>query len=124
VRRILAIALLAIFSFSLIAPGVYASDAGSKLPACCRRDGNHHCALAESQTGSSSGPALQASKCPMFPGCLAVPVQAAVGLANCSRFIFAAVISHPASHPQIEALYRMSFSRAGQKRGPPRLLFS
>ena len=35
--------LLALFSFSLISPAVLASDADSKLPACCKRNGKHHC---------------------------------------------------------------------------------
>jgi hypothetical protein len=118
VRRVPAILLLAVFSFSLIGPAMYASDADSNLPACCRRDGKHHCAMAANRTDSSA-PALQASKCPAFPGSLGVPIQPTGGLVSVSQAVFAAVVSHPASQPQVQALYRVSFSRAGQKRGPP-----
>ena len=38
-RRVPAILLLAVFSFSLISPALFASETESNLPACCRRDG-------------------------------------------------------------------------------------
>ena len=116
-HRSAAAALLAWVNFTLIfAAFSPAMAADSNLPACCRRAGKHACMLAQSPL---SGPALQAARCPMYPRSGAVPAQArATGLAT-SASIIAAVTSHPAAGPQTEARYRMSYSRAGQKRGPP-----
>jgi hypothetical protein len=120
-RRISAILLMALFSFSLISPAVFASDVDSKLPACCRRGGKHHCEMMESQSKSSSGPSLQSGPCPFFPVARAAPASRTVSLAGISQAIFAGLISHPASCPQTDGLCRISYSRAGQKRGPPTL---
>jgi hypothetical protein len=121
-RRILAILLLALFSFSLVSPAVFASDADSKLSPCCRRNGKHHCEMIASRSAASSGPTIETGKCPSFPGTQAVPAQQNIGLLKVSEAVFGAVVSHPASRPQVEALCRISNSRAGQKRGPPPLL--
>ena len=118
-RRALAILLMAVFSFPLISPALFASDAESNLPACCRRDGKHHCAMMASESESPSGPSLQAARCPSFPAASATPSSPAVSLPPVSQVIFAGLLSHPASCPQTEALCRISYSRAGQKRGPP-----
>ena len=79
-RRLLATLLLTIFSYSLISPALFASDADSKLPACCRRNGAHRCAMSMNQSGQSSGP-VRAGRCPSFPECArAVPASRTVGL--------------------------------------------
>jgi hypothetical protein len=124
VRQAWSILLLVVFGTSLIGPALFA-DGDPNLPACCRRDGKHHCAMLDS-TGQESpaGPAIQSArmKCPVFPK--VGPVSAyskAFGLGT-SEAIFASIVRHPAVQPQIEALYRVSFSRASQKRGPPDLL--
>src|SRR5579863_4943018 len=72
-RRALAFLLAALFSFELIAPALLA-DAASDLPACCRRNGKHHCAMADGSGDDSSAPSLKAlgSKCPFFPKSAAV----------------------------------------------------
>jgi hypothetical protein len=118
-RRISAILLVALFSFSLISPALFAQVAGSELPTCCRRAGKHHCAMAAIQSESSSGPVLQTGRCPFFPVGQAVPANRTVSLAAASASIFAGLVGHPACCPQTEALCRISYSRAGQKRGPP-----
>ena len=120
-RRISAILLMALFSLSLISPAVFASDADSNLPACCRRAGKHHCAMTASQLGAS-GPAVQTGRCPVFPAGEAVPANRPVSLPGTAQVVFAGLASHPASRPQTEALCRISYSRAAQKRGPPTLL--
>lgn len=124
-RQAWSIMLLVVFSTSLIGPALFA-DGDSNLPACCRRDGRHHCAMLDSmgQQESSAGPLIQSArmKCPVFPK--VGPVSAyskALGL-KASEAIFASIVRHPAVQPQTEALYRVSFSRASQKRGPPALL--
>jgi hypothetical protein len=121
-RRISATLLLALFSFSLIGPVLFAPDAERGLPACCRRGGQHKCALSASQPASQSGPSWQAGKCGFFPAVKAVPPGGTVNLPGVSPAIFAGLASLPVSRPQTEALCRISYSRAGQKRGPPTLL--
>jgi hypothetical protein len=123
VRQAWSILLLVVFGTSLIGPALFAAS-DSNLPACCRRDGKHHCAMLDSMGQESpAGPAIQSArmKCPVFPK--VGPVSAyskALGL-RASEAIFASIVRHPAVQPQIEALYRVSFSRASQKRGPPAL---
>jgi hypothetical protein len=117
-RRIFAVLLVGLFSFSLIGPAVFAGDADSKLPACCRRDGAHHCAMMASQA-ASSGPSVRADRCGFYPAATAIPPGQTVSLPGVAHAIFAGLLSHPASCAQTEALCRSSYSRAGQKRGPP-----
>jgi hypothetical protein len=108
--------LLAVFSFSLIAPALLA-DEDSNLPACCRRLGEHHCVMA-----ASGGASFIQERCPHFPSGSASLAASGMAVARSSQAVFAAVLSHPAAHAQTEARYRISFSRAWQKRGPPALL--
>jgi len=116
VRRIMAGLLLAVFSFSLIAPALFA-DEDSNLPACCRRLGEHHCTIA-----TSPGASFIQERCLHFP--LGSTSLAASGTADVTpaQVVFASIVSHPAAHAQTEARYRVSFSRAWQKRGPPAFL--
>ncbi len=72
-RRAPAILLVFLFSFSLIGPALFV-DAESDLPACCRRDGKHHCGMAGDMAAAMadaplSGPAADALrlKCPFYP---------------------------------------------------------
>ena len=112
VRRILASLLLVLFGFSLIAPALFASDPDSKLPACCRRNGKHHCALA---TGSG----FHAARCADFPSINAIPATQTAGLPGLSRSTFIALIVQPGNLSQLKTHSRLSYSQAGQKRGPP-----
>jgi hypothetical protein len=117
-RRAYAILLLAVFSFSLISPVVFAG-VDAKLPACCTRGGKHHCSSI-SAADPVSGPLLQArQQCPYYPKAGAVPVHTYATLDRSSQTFFAAIHSHPAVHAQTEARYRTSFNRSRQKRGPP-----
>jgi len=117
VRRIIASLLLVLFSFSLVAPALFASDPDSKLPACCRRNGQHHCAMT---TGSGSlGPALQAAKCAAFPSINAIPSSQTAGLPGLSRSTLVALVIQSGSSSRLEPRSLISYSQAGQKRGPP-----
>jgi len=108
--------LLAVFSFSLIAPAVLANE-DSNLPACCRRLGEHHCTLA-----ASPGANFIQQRCPHFQSGSAALTASGMASVTPSQVVFAAIVSHPATHAQTGARYRISFSRAWQKRGPPALL--
>ena len=118
-RRTSALLVMVLFSFSLIGPAIFALDADSKLPACCRRAGAHRCALIGNQAESPSGVSVQTARCPFFPTATGVPANRTVSLPGNFRTVFVGLFSHRASRPQTEVLYRISYSRAGQKRGPP-----
>ncbi len=54
-RRLLSILLLAAFALPLIAPLLaFAQDPDAGLPACCRRHGQHHCAMLARQMDPST----------------------------------------------------------------------
>jgi hypothetical protein len=116
VRRITAGLLLALFGFSLIAPALLA-DEDSNLPACCRRLGEHRCAIAASQ-----GASFIQERCPRFPSGSASLAASATAAITPAQGVFATIVSRPAAHAQTETHYRASFNRAWQKRGPPALL--
>jgi len=119
-RRLSAILLLALFSFSLIGQAVVASDAEASLPACCRRNGKHRCAMVmETRTASTSGPSVLPGACPSFPIARAVPASANTGLPKASPAVFAWIPSRLVSCTQAESLLRVWLGLAGQKRGPP-----
>ena len=125
VQRVAAILLLVLFSFSLTATFALA-DSGSKLPECCRRDGKHHCStmgstMTQDAMQTSSGPAVRpaAEKCPNYPRGGPSSPYGKNPLARATRIVVAPLASHPAGPAQTEALYRISFSRVRQKRGPP-----
>lgn len=117
-RRIFAILLMALISFPLISPALLASDMDSKLPACCRRNGSHHCSIMAWQS-HAAGPAIETGRCLSFPVATAFLGNQTVSSPGMSQTIVGGLVSHPASPTQAEALCRMSYSRAGQKRGPP-----
>jgi len=112
--------LVAVFSFSLISPAVFAWDADSRLPVCCRRGGKHGCAMMPGQS-PASGHSVQAARCRFFPPGKAVPPGRSVSLSGVCQAIFATLPVHPASRSRTETLYRISYSRAGQERAPPAL---
>ncbi len=112
----------AIFSFSLIAPALLA-DSAPNVPACCRRDGKHHCAMMDSpgEPSSSTGPALNAvqQKCPLFPKGGAVPAASKIVFRKSPAVTAApAPIYTPLPNPT-ETHVRAAFDRSEQKRGPP-----
>jgi hypothetical protein len=124
-RRVPAILLVFLFSFSLIGPALFV-DAESNLPACCRRDGRHHCGMTDRDVAGtpSSGVAVDAlrAKCPFFPNSGAVVPEAGPALLAASQMAGVSIASQIAGPAQAEAGYRISFDRSHHKRGPPSLL--
>ena len=119
--RFIAIALLVIFAGDTALPSLLA-DSESTLPACCRRDGKHHCAMMDmiEKQQQSGGPSWRtvARKCALFPrGTVAfftdqsAPPPAVNFAGSTSK--------HPIARAQTEILYHISHSRTRQKRGPP-----
>jgi hypothetical protein len=122
-RRLLSIALLAVFSLSFVSPlfGLGAKSV-TGVPACCRRDGKHHCTsnmgeksnLPESTSEFSAPP----GKCPFYPAPIAI-VHGNVVAVSTAQAVYAGLIAHPAVVAQTESKLRISLGRSRQKRGPP-----
>ena len=109
-----------IFSLPLVSSLLGERMAEAGLPACCRRDGRHHCALSAEELTQGSGMHTVTEKCPYTPAAPAVVVLPSFTPSPAAT-IFAGLIHHPAISPQTEAQLRVSFDRVRQKRGPPAL---
>jgi len=118
-RRITAILLLALFGFSPIVPA-FASDPDSNLPACCRRDGKHHCTMSGGSAAQDSGPGFTADgRCPLFPGMvLSSGVVSAAALPAAASGDIPRSSFSPHS-PVLHSRPRAACLRAHPKRGPP-----
>jgi hypothetical protein len=119
-RRALAIFLLVGFSFPLIAPLFASGPSESSLPACCRRDGKHHCTMGATMEGQvPSSDRTITERCPYAPFAgLALMLPHAFAAAH--RSIAAAGPAGPAAMVgDALAGYRISADRTRQKRGPP-----
>lgn len=115
-RRILALSLLLLFGWTLLAP-LWAPSAEANLPACCRRHGKHHCCMGALATGQRGLATLQ-EKCPHSPGS-ASAVHSPTFKPEASEPFYAEVVSLSARAPQTASLHRLSALRSQQKRGPP-----
>jgi len=117
-RRAIALLLMLVFSSMLIAP-LFASDPEANLPACCRRNGKHHCTMQRMPgTDGSPGFALLREKCPCYPaGTVAVHSMQFVPESG-RRFHAAAYRSSLIVRPEPPAI-RAAFLGGHPKRGPP-----
>jgi hypothetical protein len=122
-RRIWATLLVAVFCFALIGPAMFVPTGDQKLPPCCRKNGKHHCALAQRQE-STSGLSFQAGRCAFFANNQTLPPIPTVGMPKVGQTILATVLSHRTPRPRTEKLGGIPFDRTGQKRGPPSIVFS
>src|SRR5258705_89823 len=124
VRRALAAALLALFSFSLIPLAAFAPDPEAGLPSCCRRNGKHGCQMTTPQEGSSSGSTLQASRCPYFPVASPATAGPSAEMIATSSVPDVAMPASVAGLPANESSYPVLFRYARHERGPPVFLLS
>ncbi|NYF90655.1 hypothetical protein RBB79_13670 [Tunturiibacter empetritectus] len=121
-RRLIGITLLLLFSSPLISP-LLALTAGSQanLPACCRRNGAHHC-MRNMQQAESSSSGINVStipqKCPSYPAAV-TSIQHGDLSSHAASLLFAEIVSQPSVTTQTEARARMALDRSRQKRGPP-----
>jgi hypothetical protein len=121
-QRICAFLLSVAFSLQLMAP-LLSAEPESKLPACCRRDGKHACSMmTKAPSASTSGKVSVTSKktgCPLYPSGQTVPAsdRVIVDSIHSARWTPPAIVADVAE--QMEARFRILFSRATQKRGPP-----
>jgi hypothetical protein len=122
VRRVLTFTLLLLFSLPLISP-VLALTASSdaNLPACCRRNGAHHCTKI-TQSPQLPGSEIDLSaippRCPAYPAVVS-PVRHGDLSFHAASLIFAGIVSHPTVKPQTQARARVALDISRQKRGPP-----
>jgi hypothetical protein len=121
-RRISAILLLALFSFSLIG-FAFQPDSDSNLPACCRRNGSHHCSLAAHKR--SSGVGFSASgQCPMFPTFAVATATGTAGRLTPRVAVFAPDFVSFFVPLLVSASRQSRFVSAYGERGPPLFLQS
>jgi hypothetical protein len=124
-RKLVAILLLAAFGLPF-APQLFAAtgQSESNLPACCRRNGKHHCmmSMAERHEVANTKPEFRAplDKCPYAPATVANSHRSTNGL-SASSVIFAELLSHPSVRPQTASKWRIARDRSRSKRGPPSL---
>ncbi|HTX42579.1 MAG TPA: hypothetical protein VMD25_12165 [Acidobacteriaceae bacterium] len=118
-RRVLAAMLVLVFSAPLIAPIFTGTVDEAALPACCRRNGKHHCMMYAMMMGQVPGHPVVSEKCPYSPfaGLAVMLPHAFASHRHAASVRYAAVLA--LAVPQAEAGYRISFHRARQKRGPP-----
>jgi hypothetical protein len=107
---------MVVFGLPLALPLFSAQAAEQNLPACCRRDGRHHCSMPKD--GSQPNISIVGEKCPVAPASPAFLLHFSFTPGTAAA-IFAGITCHPAISPQTEAQFRVSFDRARQKRGPP-----
>jgi hypothetical protein len=118
-RRTIALALTVLFSWTLMAP-IFGPGAGANLPACCRRNGKHHCMMrgVERPGGDQKGFTSVSEKCPCPPAATCAvhsPVfKPEAGSRFCAQFPRRMVLA-----PRTETLRNISFLRSHPKRGPP-----
>jgi|HubBroStandDraft_1064217.scaffolds.fasta_scaffold999183_1 hypothetical protein len=121
-RRAFAATLVLIFSLPLIAPLLASTPDESHLPACCRRNGKHHCAMSVELGNFPSHFHVVSQKCPYSPFSR-TPLLQPHPFASMSAPAAAGPAAGPAAIVRAaEAGYRVSADCARHKRGPPRLL--
>jgi hypothetical protein len=123
VRRVLTFALLLLFSLPLISPLLaLTANSDANLPACCRRNGAHHCTRATHPTDPSADAGINLSAipqhCPAYPAVVTSARHSDLAFHTAS-LIFAGIVSHPTVKPQTHARARIALDISRQKRGPP-----
>jgi len=119
-RRGLSIFLILFFWLGPLAALVQGND-DPGLPACCRRHGAHHCAMAVmmAQAASGSTPVLNAPvTCPLYPGLRAAPATTAAALAALPVSL-PVLLAQPHSPAAGRGDARLSQIRTRAGRGPP-----
>jgi hypothetical protein len=125
VRRILTIAIILVLGLPAVSPLFALTGAADpNLPACCRRDGKHHCMGMPGMLSATSSSKTHATiatlteRCPYGPHSLPGTPHPDTTL-DASATFFAGILSHACVSPQTESKRRISADRSRQKRGPP-----
>jgi hypothetical protein len=122
-QRALSICLIFFFGFGPLSAAFQPND-DSRLPACCRRHGAHHCAMSDSMmtrmAGSASGTQFLTapSHCPLYPNGGFVPNAPVHALARYAEGL-PTLLAQGHSPAATRAAARMSQLRTRSDRGPP-----
>jgi hypothetical protein len=128
-RRLLSILLFWATLFPTVAPALTTGAMGqSTLPACCRRDGKHHCMMSPEERamlmGEGQNGAIRVGtppeQCPYSQRSL-VAAHLQVFTPGTAATHAGFLLHEPSAIAQAECLRRISFDRSRQKRGPPSL---
>ena len=127
-RRILSMAVMLVLSLGpmLAAVPALALASGwtgkidqSRIPACCRRNGTHHCTMAQDAQASPHESAVSAPGCcPCLPPALASATTPFAGLPSSGASSLALSAERSSSQARIETA-RASDRRVQPLRGPP-----
>jgi hypothetical protein len=123
-RKLIAIALLAVFGLPVASPlFALAPKSESNLPACCRRNGKHHCMMDMAERnqllGDRSGFSAPLEKCPYSPAAILSLHHTVDFMPGSGQSICASLVSHPSGVAQTECKLRIARDKARGKRGPP-----
>lgn len=121
-RRIVSIALLAVFSWQFAAPA-FSPDAEANLPLCCRRHGKHHCMMSRMARQESGQLAFTTvtERCPYGPASVTAAHTSAYQPRADSSFHTGSG-NQSVVAPPTAPVARNTFLRGRHKRGPPSLL--
>jgi len=119
-RRALALLLLAVLSFPLIAAPLFV-EALPGVPACCRRSGQHHCEAAGTGSANNS-PAATSARCPSWPGPAIASRQLKAPLPAVAVQTSSPLLSQPGLFTSHARPFRAAVKDSIKKRGPPSLL--
>jgi hypothetical protein len=101
---------------------LFPANTESRLPACCRRHGAHHCAISGAmapQKASSSQPSVAApSRCSSYPGSIAAATEPIQALAA-SPAGLPALLAKPHSPAACRAAAYLTQISTRTGRGPP-----
>lgn len=125
-RFLATVLLLLATSLSVVSPLLWAKPDEKELPACCRRDGKHHCAKTAGHSEESNLPgqhfAGALAACPMFPSGHAAPAGIQIGVAPALATSATAILPiRPAAPAATQACSSAPSVRPWQQRGPPSL---
>jgi hypothetical protein len=125
VRRLLAISLLLLFGMPLISPlFALAANTESNLPACCRRNGSHHCMMSMAERDHLANKAgahapMMGERCPYLPKALPVASSSPLFALNAAMTVFSVMaMDGIAVRPSFVAR-RVLHGHSGLQRGPP-----
>jgi Protein of unknown function (DUF2946). len=126
VRRILSISLLLLLTLPLVSPLLAASIADANVPACCRRDGKHHCMMVGMMAARSASDASQTKSATAHGSCpYTLVASVAINLPfvpdEFRAAISASTLSSATDPIPAESARQISLDRSHQKRGPPSL---
>jgi hypothetical protein len=115
--------LLAIFSLPVILPALaLGQDPESNLPACCRRNGAHHCRMSDEQMQTLlDGHHFTTvhNKCPLYPAPATTLHQQDLSFGTVQSAVLHTPDSPALKTVQIAAWARAAEAGARHKRGPP-----